>query len=413
MVKGSKSRSSNSSQGGKFSNPFTRTPVKKLFNSLRSSNITTLGKRRRDGLEPSYDEFDYGELDPVIDTPPSIQRAVLPPPKRSGHRRNQAISSSQDFNNAYSRVYGALSPPSRMALANEDAAENAVVITALDELPFCCHADLLIMNRDQLVDAAVSLNERLPRALQIQVRDTISANDIRQSIELLVGIQPPRAPPNDPRALQIIKEERDDDADHDITPSIRLPPVNFEFMDGHPTPPTSPLAHRSHSTVSLGAAFAKGSSKLAMLVEEDEREFMEQQEDRQEFSRPQKRPRLSSGDEQVKKLQPVDTLMKPFSIDQVLRPRSQNTPQPAAQGGKKSLQPRLPRSRTLGPAAINTKGMRTNSVSRIPRRAVSNPVTVAAIRKSNNVSTASRNRFENQEQSERLWFGYYVQAEFE
>ena len=81
-----------------------------------------------------------------------------------------------------------------VAIQNEDAAEDAVVVTSLDKLPFCCHADLILMNRDQLLTAASVLNERLPAALQIDTDRSDSY--IRNSIEFIVGLRtdPPDAP---------------------------------------------------------------------------------------------------------------------------------------------------------------------------------------------------------------------------
>lgn len=81
-----------------------------------------------------------------------------------------------------------------VAIQNEDATEDAVVVTSLDKLPFCCHADLILMNRGQLLTAASTLNDRLPAALQIDTDRSDSY--IRNSIEFIVGLRndPPDAP---------------------------------------------------------------------------------------------------------------------------------------------------------------------------------------------------------------------------
>ncbi|KAI0789018.1 hypothetical protein BC629DRAFT_1288304, partial [Irpex lacteus] len=73
-----------------------------------------------------------------------------------------------------------------VALQNDDTEEDAVVITALDVVPFCCHADLLLMNRAQLVEVANSLNVKLPLAMRIDTSASRSDSFIRNSIELLV-----------------------------------------------------------------------------------------------------------------------------------------------------------------------------------------------------------------------------------
>ncbi|KAI0828519.1 hypothetical protein BC628DRAFT_1306202, partial [Trametes gibbosa] len=73
-----------------------------------------------------------------------------------------------------------------VALQNEDPDEDAIVITALNSVPFCCHADLVTMNRTELLGVADSLNVKLPHAMQIDTSDSRSDMLIRNSIELLV-----------------------------------------------------------------------------------------------------------------------------------------------------------------------------------------------------------------------------------
>lgn len=79
-------------------------------------------------------------------------------------------------------------PRSGIALLNDDPFEDAIVVTALDYAPFCCHADLQAKNYDELVQVAHSLNKKLPKILSIDL--TQSSVFIRNSIEVLVGIKP-------------------------------------------------------------------------------------------------------------------------------------------------------------------------------------------------------------------------------
>lgn len=79
--------------------------------------------------------------------------------------------------------------PACVALQNEDKEEDAIVITALNVVPFCCHADLLAMDRLQLATVAWTLNQKLPKALQIDMRPCLPDVVIRDAIELLVGIR--------------------------------------------------------------------------------------------------------------------------------------------------------------------------------------------------------------------------------
>ncbi|OBZ78016.1 hypothetical protein A0H81_02874 [Grifola frondosa] len=127
---------------------------------------------------------------------------------------------------------------------NEDTEEDVIVITALNVVPFCCHADLITMNRAELLVVANTLNAKLPHALQIDVSPSRS-----DSV--------PQAPKPIPSHLLI--------------PGLRgrVPPS-----------PASPLAMRSRSNVSIG------SPALAMLREEDE--------DVPSAERPRKKRRLES-----------------------------------------------------------------------------------------------------------------------
>ncbi|KAJ7771859.1 hypothetical protein B0H16DRAFT_1218178, partial [Mycena metata] len=73
-----------------------------------------------------------------------------------------------------------------MALQNDDLTEDAVVITALSTLPFCCHEDLLTMPRSSLIAVAESLNTRLPAVLRISLARMRTDAAIRNEIEFVV-----------------------------------------------------------------------------------------------------------------------------------------------------------------------------------------------------------------------------------
>lgn len=124
-----------------------------------------------------------------------------------------------------------------VAIQNEDAAEDVIVVTSLDRRPFCCHADLLLMKREQLLTVASVLNEKLPVALQIDTSRPESY--IRNSIEFTVGLRnnPPDAPTKP------------------ATPSR-----NFV-----PSSPISPLAKHSRSQ---NSQLIPGPSSLADVPEE-------------------------------------------------------------------------------------------------------------------------------------------------
>ena len=128
-----------------------------------------------------------------------------------------------------------------IAIQNEDVTEDAVVVTSLNKMPFCCHADLLLMNREQLLTAASVLNERLPAALQIHMDRPDSY--VRNSIEFIVGL-------------------RNNQPDAPTKPTT--PSRNFI-----PSSPISPLAKRSRSQYSQLLA---SPSPLDDVTEEEESE---------------------------------------------------------------------------------------------------------------------------------------------
>ncbi|KAI0051528.1 hypothetical protein FA95DRAFT_1462706, partial [Auriscalpium vulgare] len=73
-----------------------------------------------------------------------------------------------------------------LALLNDVPADDAIVVTALTTVPFCCHADLLTMPRPQLLGVACALNAHLPVALHIDANPTRPDVYIRSAIEILV-----------------------------------------------------------------------------------------------------------------------------------------------------------------------------------------------------------------------------------
>jgi len=79
----------------------------------------------------------------------------------------------------------------RVALQEEDRELDAIVITTLPCFPFCCHEELLLMSRQQLLDVAKTFNSRLPLTAQICIFNGIADTSIRHHIEMLVGIIPP------------------------------------------------------------------------------------------------------------------------------------------------------------------------------------------------------------------------------
>ncbi|GLB40863.1 hypothetical protein LshimejAT787_0900780 [Lyophyllum shimeji] len=228
----------------------TPTGLRRFFFKLE-----LLGKRRHSDLF-----FDYSTLDPVVDTPP---------PKKAAHQAPAELSSGQGnlpptpAPTPSSPTPPKASPPDtwpraeRVALVNEDYAENAVIITTFDDIPFCCHEDLLTMSHDQLIGVALAFNAKLPAALAIDIDHALPTSFIRASIERLVGLR--QDVPQAPKALRLLA---------DAAADMRLRADDFDMRNEmDKTPPTSPLASRSRQFTSLI------SPRLARLQEEEEEEF--------------------------------------------------------------------------------------------------------------------------------------------
>ena len=208
----------------------------------------------------------YLRINPVM-----VRISKAPAPRTPVRRlsRLMNISRPNDHPRTASRFIQAVRSTNRtgevsVAIQNEDATEDAVVITSLDNVPFCCHADLLLMNREQLLAAASVLNERLPAALQIDTDR--SESYIRNSVEFIVGIrsEPPDAP---------VKP---------ATPSRKFVPSS----------PISPLAKRGHSH---NSQLAVSSSLLGDVTEEEEPEGSHIITPHQPCKRPLKRRKLIRG----------------------------------------------------------------------------------------------------------------------
>lgn len=228
--------------------PFT--PIRRLllrFDIRKKAAQESPAIGRKKPLLSSEDIYLHGPPDPVV---------VTPPVSRTLERSHMHTDASPTFSPNQSSI----------ALQNEDEEENAIVITALNTVPFCCHEDLLTMSREQLIAAALTLNAKLPAVLQIDVSHVRSTSFIRHSIEMLVGIRPMEVPPAPKavRSMPCVPNSEAGTRDFNLTKSMNR------------SPPTSPLARRSKGQVLYGAV---GCSPLTRLVEEDSSEDDEELED--------------------------------------------------------------------------------------------------------------------------------------
>ncbi|PPQ79463.1 hypothetical protein CVT25_002626 [Psilocybe cyanescens] len=146
----------------------------------------------------------------------------------------------------------------RLAFQLHDRPLDAVVVTTLPRYPFCCHEDLITMSRQQLVDVAILFNTQLPKTIQIDHSDWVSAAHIRHCIETLVGLIPnipgaPKAAKSRPlERAYVVTDLFSEDPHPDIVPS----------------PPTSPLAVRY--TRRHGVSHSSNSSILLESLEEED-----------------------------------------------------------------------------------------------------------------------------------------------
>ncbi|KAL1751139.1 hypothetical protein FB107DRAFT_222615 [Schizophyllum commune] len=175
----------------------------------------------------------------------------------------------------------------RLAIQTNDAEADAVIVTALDTPPFCCHEDLLTMAPAQLARVATSLNARLPMALRIDTNAPSAA--IRTAIEVLVGISngegpPPtsRTTPSNNHSHQDGEDPRQPERPHAPRRIRRLPTNALKLTlrdededEGGPRallrmdrdPPSSPLAHRAAPPTPAPRAFPR-TPTLARIDEE-------------------------------------------------------------------------------------------------------------------------------------------------
>ncbi|KAG5637566.1 hypothetical protein H0H81_004143 [Sphagnurus paluster] len=206
--------------------------------------------------------YDYSNLDPVVETPPPAKpcgSSILPKPPSHIHKRplverNKPVppyplSAPLSAEPAWPQA-------ERVAIINEDYSEDAVVISVLEDIPFCCHEDLITMSREQIIGVAQALNAKLPSAMEIDTDHVLPTSFIRSTIERIVGLRPDVPPA--PKVLRLMTDSESD---------RRLLEQLIMREQRNKTPPTSPLASRSKS---YGALPSLISPRLARLVEEDE-----------------------------------------------------------------------------------------------------------------------------------------------
>ena len=238
-------------------NPFT--PMRRFFFKLELLKpIVALGKRVRD---QSY-AADKPLAEHLLEQKPS--RSVDYPLLGSSSFVATTTARNATFVKDLLQQQQQRQGTARIALQQYDQPLDAIVITTLPSYPFCCHEDLLMMSRSQLIQTAVSLNLRLPDCSQIELADSVPDAHIRHSIEKLVGIIPDM--PDAPKAIKSRRFERMEIGKIDLLGELE--------QDALPSPPTSPLSMRvSRRQEKALPVMSSPPHLLERLEEEDEIEF--------------------------------------------------------------------------------------------------------------------------------------------
>ncbi|KNZ80399.1 hypothetical protein J132_06084 [Termitomyces sp. J132] len=312
----------------------TPTGVRRFFFKLE-----LLGKRRT-GLP-----FDYSNLDPIVNTPPEKDPARDPFDSSRIYGKENKTSPPPPAPGPTRPIHN-VPWPKRVALINEDHTENAIVITTLDTVPFCCHEDLITMSRKQLIGVALALNARLPAALAIDTNEALATSWIRTSIERIVGIR--TDVPGAPRMVKVLT---------DLNGALEKKRTGAGLGGGlrrkmDRTPPTSPLASRSQH---LGSLVSPG---LDRLVEEDEGD---DDDEADRHSKKRKFPFEETGEES--------------DSDVVMDSNSEQTPTPLPRRARSCFLSRKPtkdkvKARTnqeaLPPIGAPRRSGRLRPISRLP-----------------------------------------------
>lgn len=307
ILQGDKSLTPATSHGSSLNRPGRnlKTPIRRFFKleALRSRSRTRKPN-------PSYDrDVAYGQdLDLPEATPPPLSD-----PATSTTTLCDTPNEYQDFKDTPSPQQLPAAPC--VALQNPDPTVDAVVVSTLLTLPFCCHEDLLTMPPTRVIEVAQEVNERLPEALRVDLREPRDPNKVRRELENLVGIvkrsnevQVPGAPlkrvngrgPQDPWKF----------FGKDVFQDQELSTIS---------PPTSPLAavsaiRRKGRKWEADVPMILRPTKLDILEEDDEDDIMEVEEEDskdatrdedEEFFRMTKKRRISNSPEDIEMTTPV------------------------------------------------------------------------------------------------------------
>ncbi|KAJ3575007.1 hypothetical protein NP233_g1379 [Leucocoprinus birnbaumii] len=243
-----------------------KTPIRRFFFRFEALKPTPSGignKRSRS------EEYDVDAMDPLVDTPPLSSDIATSP------------MSELDTPDAGQNTYDLCSPGQQdtptipcMALQNSDHSIDAVIISTLLKLPFCCHENLLTMSPDRILEVAHEINERLPDALKIDLNGACDYIAIRKQVERLVGIVKSIEKVSVPGAPLKRTKSRGRRELGRVTPGVDfLAHLDLRAI----SPPTSPLAFISETRMRRRVGHADvtavmSPSKLGMLKEEDEDE---------------------------------------------------------------------------------------------------------------------------------------------
>ncbi|EPQ51626.1 hypothetical protein GLOTRDRAFT_96345 [Gloeophyllum trabeum ATCC 11539] len=150
-----------------------------------------------------------------------------------------------------------------VAVESDSPISGSVIITTFPVPPFCCHAHLHSMDREQLRSVAQTINSRLPLALGIDTTASRTDTQIRRDIEVFVGLRKPEDDGGEPRVPGAPKAIRSRTVTMGPPPGV--PPSGCRRRQL--ASPKSPLAGRRGSRA---FSMALGSPMLDILEEEDD-----------------------------------------------------------------------------------------------------------------------------------------------
>jgi len=160
-----------------------KTPIRRFFFKFEALKYSAsgIGSKRSRVDERGNDAG--STMDSLVHSPPLSSDVATSPMIKL----DTPYTRQHTYDDAFPRQQ-CTSPVPCMSLQNSDHSVDAIVISTLFKLPFCCHEDLLTMSPARVVEVAQEMNERLPEVFKIDLKESYDHNSVRREVERLVGI---------------------------------------------------------------------------------------------------------------------------------------------------------------------------------------------------------------------------------